>query len=158
MSGESSDPPRGDWLGAGVKRAGWAPLSLFTFHMVAMLELGLYQRYSRLDDVMHVIGGVVIAWFFLTVWRAAIATGVAGRPAPALTPLLVLSLTAFAAMGWEVAEYVLDHLMGTHLQKSLDDTMSDMMYGLLGGALLVALSRRARQPVPRAASAAREAL
>jgi hypothetical protein len=126
--------------------------------MVAMLELGLYQRYSRLDDVMHIAGGIAIAWFFLTLWRAALASGAAGRPAPALTPLLILSLTALAALGWEVAEYLSDHLLGTTLQKNLDDTMSDMMYGILGGALLVVLSRWARQPVARAESAAREAL
>ena len=47
--------------------------------------------------------------------------------------LLLFGLTCAAAMFWEFAEWTADHTLGTSCQLGLDDTIGDMLFGVLGG-------------------------
>ena len=49
-----------------------------------------------------------------------------------------------ASVFWEFGEFTLDSCLGTHIQIDLDDTMSDMAFGILGGVLFL-LRRGSRQ-------------
>ncbi|MGH9866668.1 MAG: hypothetical protein ACREAA_00680 [Candidatus Polarisedimenticolia bacterium] len=111
---------------------------MFGLHVVAKSHLHLYQHYPWLDNVMHLAGGVAIAFFFLVSWRAAVASGRAGRPAAMVTGLLVASLTCAAAVGWEFVEYLSDRLLHTSMQMSLEDTLSDLALGIVGGLAVAA--------------------
>jgi len=43
-----------------------------------------------------------------------------------------MSLGAF----WEITEFVSDQILGTQLQISLEDTMHDLMFDLVGGVFI----------------------
>ena len=111
---------------------------MFGLHVVAKSNLRLYQHYPWLDNIMHVGGGVAIAFFLLVSWRAAVAAGRAGRPEALVTSLLVASLTCAAAVGWEFLEYISDRLLHTTMQMSLEDTLSDLAFGMVGGLAVAA--------------------
>jgi hypothetical protein len=144
-----SAPRRLAWLGRGLARGGWAPSGLFILHIVLVRTTALYARHPWLDIPMHVLGGVAIAFFFLACWRAAVAKGVAGRPAPALTPVVVWLATCGAAIFWEFGEFASDRWLGTRVQTSVEDTLADLLFGLLGGLAMAAVShRRPANPAP----------
>jgi hypothetical protein len=147
----SSAPSRLAWAARGLARAGWAPAGLFLLHLVLVQATGLYARHSWLDIPMHVAGGVAISFFILACWRAAVVQGAAGRPARAVTPLVVWLGTCGAAIVWEFGEFGSDRLLGTRVQTSVEDTLADMLFGLLGGLVVAAVSwRRTADPAAAA--------
>lgn len=122
-----------------LRRAAWAPILVFGLH-VASSFLGLYDVWPPLDVPMHFLGGMAIAWFFRHAYRAAEELGLLGRPAAILGPVMVLALTGTTTVFWEFAEFLSDRYAGTHAQKGLEDTLGDMLVGLLGGLAVAALS------------------
>ena len=54
-----------------LKKAGWAPITVFVAHLVAS-EIGGYDVFPPLDTPMHLLGGVAIAFFFWTAYRIAV--------------------------------------------------------------------------------------
>jgi hypothetical protein len=46
-------------------------------------------------------------------------------------------LVSTVAVFWEFAEFLLDRFLGTDLQISLQNTMQDLLMGILGAATLV---------------------
>lgn len=130
------------WLIRSLRRAGWAPLAVFVFHVVVMLCFDLYGRLPEFDIPMHFLGGLVIAYFFTGCYRSALELELLGQPSAVLFPVLILSLTSLAAVVWEFAEFVADQQLGLHTQPSLADTMLDLLLGLLGGAVWIISDRR----------------
>jgi hypothetical protein len=53
--------------------------------------------------------------------------------------VLLLSLTATAAVFWEFAEFISDQWLNTHLQPSIANTMQDQFLGILGGMTWAAI-------------------
>lgn len=145
-------PSRLAWVWRGLARAGWAPSLVFAVHLVMDQGLHLYAWYPQLDMPMHVIGGLAISWFFLGCWREAVSQGIAGSPARGLTPLIVFLSTGMATILWEFAEFGSDRLLNTKVQVTVEDTLSDIMLGLLGGLTVAILAwrREARRPASAA--------
>jgi hypothetical protein len=50
-----------------------------------------------------------------------------------------VGLVCLAAVFWEFAEWTADHTLGTHCQLGLDDTLGDIVMGLLGGSVFAVL-------------------
>lgn len=133
----------GDWaLVRGLVRVlvnpGWAPLGVVLAHLV-LAELGLTDRFDR---VLHFAGGAAIAYFAL-----GLAVRARGRFVKA--PLWFLYLFAFTAtctvaVFWEFAEFASDRFMGTAVQRGLEGTILDLIYGVLGalGCLVVSVAFR----------------
>ena len=51
------------------------------------------------------------------------------------------------AVGWELIEFASDSILGTHVQKSLRETMLDLVFGMFGAVSavgLLAVSERKR--------------
>ena len=129
-----------------LKIAGWAPLLVFIAHVVCILT-GAYEAWPPLDIPFHLVGGVVIAFFFhrslSLLWRERHLD--LGRPFT--QQLLVFTLTVTAATFWEFAEYLADHFLGTTSQQGgLEDTLLDLLLGTLGGTLLLLLTRGTQHP------------
>jgi len=130
---------------SGLRQAGWAPAFVFGLHVVAKSGLRWYDRFRHFDDVVHLAGGMAIAWYFHVSLREAVDAGKAGRPSAPLSSLLVASLTCSAAVVWEFLEYLSDQLLRTRWQSSLEDTLTDLVFGTLGGlAVAAAAWRRSR--------------
>ena len=93
--------------------------------------------------VMHFLGGVWVAllvfWVIYHVKRT-----VDFQSHPLFILLLVLSFTVFVGVLWEFFEFSFDQVFAVRMkldvaQLSLEDTMSDLFFDLLGG-LVVALA------------------
>ena len=117
----------------------WAPLLVFTSHVVLMTAFDAYRHWPPLDVPMHALGGVAIAFFFHRASVNASRFGVFGPFHPFTRVVLVAALTCTAAVVWEWAEFASDRLIGTGHQPGVADTMLDLFFGETGGLLLLAL-------------------
>lgn len=111
-------------------KALWAPAAVVIVHWFAGEWLG---HEPLVDPVMHFSGGLAAAFFF---WHAAsYARRYLGDLSPLALGLLSFGLATAAAVGWEIAEFVVDHLGGTDIQRDLPNTMRDLILGV-GGAVV----------------------
>jgi len=127
---------------APVLLAGLAPGAVFALHLLLSRGTGAYRAWPHLDVPMHLAGGAAIAHGC----RALVAHAWGRLPERLLEEVLLVSLTALAALLWELAEFTTDALGWTRAQAGLADTMLDLAMGLCGGTVYAALSwaRRAR--------------
>lgn len=127
-------------------RAGWAPLLVFVTHMILWHGVGAYKVFPPLDTPMHLVGGLAIAFFLWTVYSVGARNGALGQPNSTAIAFLTLTSTAACAVLWEFAEYLSDKYLGTNTQKGLEDTLLDLLLGIVGGAVFVAAAwfRRGR--------------
>jgi hypothetical protein len=51
--------------------------------------------------------------------------------------VLSLGLTAVTAVVWEFLEFLSDVTFGTHMNLGVSDTLSDLLFGLLGALVVV---------------------
>ncbi len=125
-----------------LRQAGWAPTLVFLVHVYASCVLDAYVRYWALDIVMHVAGGVAIAYFFHAGLERLPPDVIGPRHRSAVHAAAVFALTATASVFWEFAEYASDRLFGTRAQLELEDTLLDLALGVVGGVLYVAFALR----------------
>ena len=130
-------------------KAGWAPILVFVAHLILWHGVGAYEAFPPLDVPMHLLGGLAIAFFLWTAYSISARSGTFGRPNSTAIAVLTLTSTAASTVLWEFAEYLSDRYLGTNTQKGLEDTLLDMLLGLVGGAIFVGVAwfrtrRRAR--------------
>jgi len=128
-----------DWIAITLREAAWAPAAVFGFYLFGLM-IDLYDRFPNMDIPTHFMGGVTITYFY----RSAIRN--LNRFLVEL-PLPVRVLFAFTCTGttivlWEFYENAFDYLFGTHMVRGLEDTISDMFFGLLGALILSVINRR----------------
>ena len=121
------------WLVVALVEAGWAPLGVFGLHVVASRVFFLYVAYPPTDIAMHGLGGMAIAYFFRRAAHRASQAGAIGTLNRAGLGAMVFGLTCAAAVFWEFAEYLSDRYLGTKAQLGLEDTLGDMLVGIVGG-------------------------
>ncbi len=97
---------------------------------------------------MHILGGLAIAFFLWAAYSIAARTGTFGRPNSTVIAALTFTSTAACAVFWEFAEYLSDRYLGTNTQKGLEDTLLDLLLGLVGGAIFVAAAWFRRNQAP----------
>lgn len=127
------------WLADTLHEAAWAPMSVLGFYAVG-LALGIFDRFPTLDIPTHFLGGVVIAYFY----RVAIRRS--QKPVGKI-PFPVQMLLGFTAAGttavlWEFYENLADFFLGTQMVRGLEDTIMDLLTGLLGALVLSLLYRK----------------
>lgn len=121
--------PRPAWL---LWQALAPPLAVLAFWAVAAKGFDAYLLSPWLDVPTHFAGGIAGVWcldVYLIEWRRS-----TGPVHPALRLALAFGVLACAAIGWEFLEYLSDVFRGTHLNLGVRDTLSDLFFGLLGGA------------------------
>ena len=128
-----------NWISITLREAAWAPLSILAFYSLA-LALHLYDLFPPLDLPSHLLGGVAITYFF----RSAIKNS---QSLVGDIPILIQIIFAFTCTGttiifWEFYENLLDRFFGTHMVRGLEDTIVDMVLGLLGALVFTLLYRR----------------
>ncbi len=124
-------------------RASWPPAAVASAHVLASEGLDAYQSFPHLDVPMHLAGGFAIACFFSRALFALRRQGLVGPVHGRTDAPLLLALTCSAAVAWELLEFMTDRTLGTRSQGGLEDTLSDILLGIVGGAILLAW-RRAR--------------
>lgn len=128
------------WLTWGIttlRRAAWAPVLVFSIHLVVLWGFDFYRHFPDFDIPMHFIGGAAIAHFFGISYRTAASLKLLGEPSAVVFPPMILGLTSLAAVVWEFAEFIADRQFGTMTQPGLADTLLDLLMGLLGGAVWI---------------------
>ena len=115
------------------------PAAVFGFHAVISLS-GAYKRYPAIDIPMHVVGGAAIAFFFERCFVRLARPEVSLQIVNIARYLVVFALTVTAATFWEFGEFLFDRAFGTHTQAGLEDTLLDMLLGIIGGALYLCAS------------------
>ncbi|HET7009720.1 MAG TPA: hypothetical protein VFI11_03000 [Anaerolineales bacterium] len=137
------------WMMATLREAAWAPILVILVYILAARVLDLFQPFPQLDIPMHLAGGMAMSFFFYRAARIGSRLGLLERRERGKDAVLVLVLTLGAALLWELGEFLSDRLYGTHEQLGLEDTITDVLVGLLGGGVMLALvasvpSRRRR--------------
>jgi hypothetical protein len=127
------------------------PITVLLVHVVLSKIVDLYTVFPSLDIPVHYAGGLSIAYaatqvlFYLESERG---TAPLNR---AIFLILIVSLTATAAVFWEFAEFLGDRFLAINVQISLANTMQDQFMGILGGttwALICFAKDRAGPPKP----------
>lgn len=120
------------------------PMIIFLVHLVVK-ALRVYQIFPYVDIPLHYIGGLSIAYTSALILSYLESEKIIAPLNKLLFLLLLLSLTAMAAVFWEFAEFLSDQLLHTKLQPSIANTMQDQFLGVLGGgtwAVIQFLKRR----------------
>jgi hypothetical protein len=122
-----------------LESGGWAPMLVFVVHVIADSVLDVYSARPNLDVPMHFAGGVSIAYFVSGCVRAMPRRPGRHSRAIVLEALLIISLTATAAVAWEFLEFGIDTATGSNIQVSLANTMQDLALGLAGAVVVAAV-------------------
>jgi len=109
------------------------PLVMLLLLHTAFIFLNVYAI-SHVDSAMHLLGGVALAMLVSGLLTQAVGNGWCPDTGRFITLVLVISLVVTGAVCWEVYEWMSDRFLGTNFQVDLDDTMKDLVLGLLGGA------------------------
>lgn len=110
-----------------IKRSAWAPITVFVFHVFISVVFHAYYVLPSIDIPMHFLGGLVMAYFFYAIFQAL------GKNFLALSVFTAVGTTAIF---WEFLEFL------THSQGDVPDTMLDMLMGLLGAVVFLALNHK----------------
>jgi len=122
-----------DWVLLTFLKSAWAPVAILFYYWIAT-GLGLFRWFPSLDNPSHVVGGILITYFF----RSAIVNS---QKLNGNIPKPVQILFAFTCAGtttilWEFYENILDMVFNMHVARSLRDTLGDLFFGLLGAFIL----------------------
>ena len=132
------------WLAEEFKfKLPWEIEMFVSFVLVAHIVLGegfkFYQRFAYYDKILHFSNSIGIAIF---VFIAGYALFFAARPKLNIGFAILTVFLCTVGIGalWEIGEYAGDVLFGFHSQGSpidspLIDTMKDLLYDMIGGAL-----------------------
>jgi hypothetical protein len=114
-------------------KAGWAPIAVMLLHAAVAST----RWRVPLDFTIHFLGGISIAFFSFH------AIDCFKKFLGETTTLLsyVLSFTAACTVGvfWELGEFASDVYLGTHIQQSIRETMSDLIADVSGATLSLLL-------------------
>lgn len=131
-----------EWIICSLKSGAWAPLIVFSIHVLATLWLDVYSIFPSFDIPMHFIGGVSITYFFIKCVLCALRVKLLGKPTSAVIILMIFLLTCTTTIFWEFIEWTMDELLQFSSQVSLDDTLLDMLLGILGAVVMIGIKFR----------------
>ena len=126
-----------DWVICSFKHGAWAPVIIFSIHIIAIFVFHVYDYFLSFDIPMHFIGGMAITYFFIESVICAMNTQIIGRPSIIGLILIIFLLTCTTTIFWEFAEWIMDKVFLIHVQVSLEDTLLDMLLGILGGIVMI---------------------
>ena len=118
-----------NWIFATLRSAGWAPLAVFVFYVIAAKGFSLYLIYPNMEIPTHFIEGIAITYFHFTAINYS--QPLVGTIPKIVQLVLGSSLTAFTAVIWEFLEELADLSLGTKMNLGVYDTLSDLFFGLL---------------------------
>jgi hypothetical protein len=119
------------------RAGGWFPLSVFVGYYFLKYVVYIKNYFRHYDLPIHILGGISFAYFISEMYQLLPREG--DNPSRGILRELLLmgSLTATAALLWEVFEFSVDFVLHTTVQESLFNTMLDLVMGLIGAAIMV---------------------
>jgi hypothetical protein len=128
-------------------KAGWAPVAVVVFHaIVAKTSLR-----SPLDFTIHFLGGASIAFFLFHALEGF--RNLFGNPTALGHYLFSFALACTVGLFWEFGELFSDTFLHTHIQRSIGETMSDLIADATGAttslfvvAIVICIRKRCSSP------------
>lgn len=115
-----------------LKYAIWFPALIFISNIIVWV-LKMYEVWAPIDIPMHFLGGVAITYFFWKSISIFESNSLIHLLQKRVKVIFTLSLTGSITVLWEFTEYLVDFVFGTKVQLGLEDTLLDMLLGILGG-------------------------
>ena len=125
-----------EWIKCSLLKGGWAPVLVFGINMLVYF-LGLYQKYLHADVPVHFLGGIAITFFYYKSISCALQKKILGSPSSLLIRFFLFTLICFTVVFWEFLEWIMEALFQLKLQVGLEDTLFDMLLGILGGTFII---------------------
>ncbi len=123
-----------------VINPGWAPISVVAVFLI-LASTGLTEEY---DHLLHSLGGASIA-YFLHILIELLPTYSTAVP-KWFHFLLSFTSACTVALFWEFAEFAADRFIGTSMQMSVDETIFDLLSGVIGAiAVLILIAVNSRR-------------
>ena len=110
----------------------WAPLLVLAGHQLVM-KLGWR---SEADSLLHFAGGLAITYWISQLLRQYGNRIGIGRDSLGCR-LCALACGVSVAVVWELAEFFSDQWLGSDIQRSLGETMSDLAFSTMGACVVV---------------------
>lgn len=117
------------------------------FGIFACEQSGIYYILPGFDKLLHVIGGVIAAWFTLAIFQNEITHMRSWKQA-----LIIISVTLFIGVAWECAEYISNFareifpLFYRYFHGGdLADTLGDLLADTIGAGILTLWALRKEQ-------------
>ena len=110
----------------------YLPILIYFVNRFVINPIGIYSRWGWFDIPMHIIGGCAIVYSFILVLRKLDKKIIIKDRF--IEILILMGLLSFVAIFWEFYEYVM-HIIINVEQNSLEDTLLDFMFGLIGGLI-----------------------
>lgn len=120
---------------------------VFIFFSVVIGTFGGAYQLNNFDDFLHIFSGIWIGYASWIILRRLLRNGGAGHLPNAFIALYMICFSLAAAAVWELMEFAGDKLFNFTAQgRDPDDTMIDMIMGLIGGLItaVVILKLRSR--------------
>ena len=117
-----------------VKLLGFfVPIILVLVIHYVFLFFGFYSRFSWLDIPVHFLGGFSfgIAYFFVLLELEKNSKYLKLNKVSRF--VFVVALVSLPAVFWEFYEFLLEYYTGLNFQGTINDTMLDLLMGILGG-------------------------
>jgi len=115
------------------------PAAVFLAHLTVARILHLYSLFPHIDIPFHFLGGLSIAYTSAMIISYLQQERFIARLNGSIFTILLISITATAAVLWEFMEFTGDQFFRTNIQVSLANTMQDQFMGILGGLTLAFL-------------------
>lgn len=128
-----------DWIKTTLRESAWAPLCVMSFY-IGGLAVHLYDLLPVMDIPSHFMGGVAITYFYRTAIRNS--RDLLGETPYPIQVLFAFALTGTTTILWELYEFIMDFLLGTHKIRGLEDTLTDLFVGLMGALVFSLLYKR----------------
>lgn len=109
---------------------------VFVFFAVVVGTFGGGYRINHFDDFLHIFSGIWIGYASWIIFRRVIGNGEAANLPKSFIALYMICFSLAAAAVWELLEFAGDKLFSFTAQgRDPDDTMIDMIMGLIGGTI-----------------------
>lgn len=122
-------------------------------HLIALVNLW-YYRFFWLDILMHFAGGAWLIMFLFWFFKKQQDDYLLAAPY-GISMILALGFVALAGVGWEFFEFLFDVFISSQgyarvAQLGMADTMSDLLFDLLGGltAWAIIIAQAGNHPAP----------
>ncbi len=122
---------------ANLLRIFWPPMLVFVSHVFISYGLHLYILFPNIDIPVHYLGGLTMAYSCVAALAFLQQHKIISILDKAVEWLFVFTLVTTIAVCWEFAEFSMDRLLGTNVQINLQNTMQDLLMGMLGAASMV---------------------
>ncbi|MEE9591060.1 MAG: hypothetical protein V3W26_00960 [Thermodesulfobacteriota bacterium] len=101
-------------------------------------QMRFYERIWLWDKILHVYGSAVVCMLAFMIVYTFHNTGKVRLTLPFIGLFTFVFTLAVGGL-WEIGEFTVDYLIGLDTQRGLNNTMWDMIYDSIGGALIAVL-------------------